>query len=376
MDLKAEHLLVEMELAIEVGHPQDNRPEAGGRVNPLRSRRRSEGGVVHAGNYKRRRSENWRAKARSVLSTGGCSVTGRGIIAFGHPVLREFTIHPDESPTLPTFLIIGAAKSGTTNLCNLLKAHPDIYIPKAKESRYFSNDKNYALGLESYSRFFALAGQRRAIGEGSTHYSMLPAYPQTAERIARDLPEVRIIYIVRDPIERIASQWRMLASMEVATNSFDVDIRNPALSYYYVDRSRYWYQISAYRRHFPDESILVLFFEDFKDRPFELIERCARFLELGPIPEFNTDSVWLNASVNYRKDRRFLSALRQRAFFERLKAKVPRRYWQGARFALTRSAAPPVRVTFESRAWLRNQLRADTRQFLDFYGKPPDYWQF
>lgn len=106
----------------------------------------------------------------------------------------------------PNFLILGAAKSGTTTLYRLLGQHPDVLLSDAKETRFF--DIHYHLGLERYwhDHFGHWRGER-AVGEATPIYLTLPF---VVPRIRRDLPNAKLIAILRDPAERAYSEWWML----------------------------------------------------------------------------------------------------------------------------------------------------------------------
>ncbi len=277
--------------------------------------------------------------------------------------------------TKPNFIVIGAAKSGTTTLCELLAEHPDIFVSDPKEPQYFSHDRNYALGMGWYEQFFAEAGNARAIGEGSVNYTMLPGFQETAARIARDLPGARLIYIVRHPVERMISTWRMLIRDKPGTGSFEEEIAKPELSYYYVDRSRYWYQIQEYRQHFPDDQILVLFLDDFAADPIATLRRCYAFLDVQPdfLPE--TPGRKKNPSAGYRTDSPILQTIDNIPLLRLLKGLFPDKLRHKLRAKLTTELVAIPYCSQAKRHWLADQLRADTSQFLEFYGKPADFWR-
>ena len=104
---------------------------------------------------------------------------------------------------LPNFLICGASKSGTTTLQEVLCTHPDIFMPKKKrangrEIHFFNNDKNFAKGIEWYEKQFEGWNGEKAIGEKTPSYLCTPCVP---ERIHRFLPDVKLIFILRHPVD-------------------------------------------------------------------------------------------------------------------------------------------------------------------------------
>ena len=204
---------------------------------------------------------------------------------------------------LPNFLVIGAAKSATSRLCVLLGRHPDVFLCEPKEPHFFARDEVFANGMNWYEGLFEGAAGKKAVGEGSTTYTKLPLHPQSAERIARHLPDARLIYIVRHPIDRIESDY-----IEALKGGYAVGADfNKALREFphFVESSCYWKQISAYRRLFPDERILVLFFEDFNADPASVLRRCFVFLgvdpsvNLGPLNERPTSPKVLTPTTTF-----------------------------------------------------------------------------
>ncbi len=103
---------------------------------------------------------------------------------------------------LPDFIVIGAMKSATTTLHEQLARQRGLFMSRSKEPSFFSDDENYARGIEWYASFFAGAGDHLLVGESSTHYTKLPTHPHTVERMVRALPRVKLIYVMWHPIDR------------------------------------------------------------------------------------------------------------------------------------------------------------------------------
>ena len=116
--------------------------------------------------------------------------------------------------TRPNFIVIGAMRAGTTALFEYLRAHPDVYIPELKELNFFW--ERWKRGIGWYESQFAGATDEKAIGELSPEYTFYPARRGVAERIAKLLPDVKLIYLMRDPIARMRSNyvWRVAAGSE------------------------------------------------------------------------------------------------------------------------------------------------------------------
>src|SRR5438045_1060522 len=108
-------------------------------------------------------------------------------------------------PSLPTFIMIGSMKSGTTSLASYLGAQPDVFMTTPKEPRYFCDPRNFQRGVEWYRALFAGGVAASVRGEASTHYSRAMEYPGVPQRMAHLVPDVQLLYLLRDPIERIVS---------------------------------------------------------------------------------------------------------------------------------------------------------------------------
>src|SRR5262245_33715274 len=100
--------------------------------------------------------------------------------------------------TLPNFLIVGAMKCGTSTLLGYLRQHREIYIAR-REVHFFDRDSQYRLGIEWYEKQFGSSPQHRAVGEKTPAYCFVP---EAAKRIHRHLPDVKLIWIFRDPVAR------------------------------------------------------------------------------------------------------------------------------------------------------------------------------
>ncbi len=157
---------------------------------------------------------------------------------------------------LPNFIVIGAMKSGTTSLFHYLQSHPQVFMSPLKEVDFFAGELNWDRGLDWYRRQFTGAGPETvAIGEASTSYTKYPQYTEVPDRIAATLPDVRLIYVVRDPIERIRSHYQHRSLIGAEREPLEVAVLTDPR---YVDCSRYAFQIQQYMRVFPREALTVV----------------------------------------------------------------------------------------------------------------------
>jgi hypothetical protein len=109
--------------------------------------------------------------------------------------------------SLPDFVIIGAMKCGTTTLAAQLARQDGLFMSTPKEPNFFSDDAVFARGLPWYEALFDAAPPGALKGEASTHYTKLPDRPHTIARLATVLPAPRLVYMIRDPVERAVSHY-------------------------------------------------------------------------------------------------------------------------------------------------------------------------
>lgn len=277
----------------------------------------------------------------------------------------------------PDFIVIGAAKSGTTSLCNLFAQHPGICFSDPKEPRFFSHDKNFALGWESYLKCYEGNDGKKLLGEGSVHYSMRTLFPNAAARICQSNPAIKLIYIVRDPLDRIVSHWRMYdSSGNPKITTLNKDVRKKLYTPNLIHASQYWLQVNAYRDLISDTQIKIFFYEDFVRDPQGVFDQCLEFLGL-PAHTVSTGDAHLNPATPRRGDTRLMGRLRQLPAFgalaKRTPASVKERFYPLSLFSCTRGGKPDWEPS--TRKWVLDQLVPDAAQFLKYYGKPADYWK-
>jgi hypothetical protein len=176
---------------------------------------------------------------------------------------------------LPDFLIIGAMKCGTSTLQAQLAAQPGLFMTTPKEPNFFSDDAVFARGLAWYESLFDAAAPGDLKGEASTHYTKLPTHPRTLDRLAPVLPGRRLIYLIRDPLDRAVShyihEWsmgRMAGEIEPAF------ARHPEL----VDYGRYGYQLAPWVAAYGREAILLISLEEMTRAPQAALDRVGAFL--------------------------------------------------------------------------------------------------
>ncbi|MFQ5523302.1 MAG: sulfotransferase domain-containing protein [Acidimicrobiia bacterium] len=180
---------------------------------------------------------------------------------------------------MPSFLIIGAMKTGTTSLYHYLRHHPEVFMPETKELDFFVERRNWKLGIGWYEAQFAEAGAATAVGEASPNYTKRHDDPDVAARIADTLPDVRLIYLVRHPLERMVSMYRQTVADGVEARPIEEAF---AANRDYLLTSMYAWQLEPYLERFPQEHILVLTTESLRRQRAATVARVFEFLGVDP----------------------------------------------------------------------------------------------
>ena len=235
---------------------------------------------------------------------------------------------------LPDFILMGAMKSGTTTLHRQLSLQSGIFMSEPKEPNFFSDDQVYVKGVNWYRSLFAIAANSDLCGESSTHYTKLPTYPSTVERMKVTLPRVKLIYMMRHPIDRLIShylheqfEWRMQMPIDEAIEHY------PEL----ISYGCYDLQLKPFLDAYGSENILLIFFEHFVQHEQEELERVCRFLGYQGQPSWiETDAIMNNVSNLRLRESRIrdllvnwpvLQAFR-RKFIPKPWRETVKRFWQ------------------------------------------------
>ena len=274
---------------------------------------------------------------------------------------------------MPDFFIVGHAKSGTTALYEMLRRHPQIYMPEAKEPWFFAEDMRprfqpHRAGptpetIKKYLSLFAGAGAGQRVGEASSSY----LWSRTAAAaIAQAQPHARVIAILREPTSFLRSLHLQLLQTHVEVEkdlrtamSLEQDRRQgrrvPRRSHrpqllQYSDHVRYVEQLSRYHAVFPPEQVLTLIYDDFRSDNEATVRRVLRFLDVDdayPIEVLNANRTVLIRSQQLDELVHAVSV---------------------GRGPLSRAAKGAIK-TLTPRRLRRRSLRLTQRRVV--YGKPP-----
>jgi len=276
---------------------------------------------------------------------------------------------------IPNFIVIGAARSGTTSLFQYLDAHPQIGMSPVKELNFFSRPAYEKKGVNWYQDRFPKRDNLLAIGEASTSYTTYPYAPDVAARIAAYNPEIRLIYVVRNPLERYISHFLQRTKAGTETRQFDEtfqDLEKETFTW----QGRYYYQLSQYLRVFPKDQLLVISFDRIKSDTNQVVQDLYHFLGVS---EFSTEEVTSkthNAAGNvYRKKLFGLLVLRfYRAYIEQ--RNFPFRFKKFFSTVANWGAIPVDKPVLkpEQRQQLIDFYREDSQQLSDTFSIPTKHW--
>lgn len=222
------------------------------------------------------------------------------------------------NPMLVDFMIIGAQKCGTTTLADQLAAHPEICFCSEKEPCYFDRTVDWRANLDTYHRLYhPQPGQQ--CGEASTTYTFLPEWPETHQRLYEYNPDLKLIYIMRHPVERVISNYaHRLVRSSVRTDPATAVFQDPV----YVNRSRYGVQLRPYLQLFGRAQIKLIIFEEYFADPMAHLSDIANFLGIAdshfqrdeaPVRTSNksTGEYYLNARLEHWKQKPLVKTLRK-----------------------------------------------------------------
>jgi len=191
---------------------------------------------------------------------------------------------------LPTFIIGGAAKCATTSLHEYLGQHPDVCVSKLKELHFFDTDTRYAKGLGHYASYFSHHAGEKAIGESSPCY-LHGRY--IAERINKDLPGVKLLFLFRDPVKRAYSSYWHGYRVGKPMGTFIEAMDDPNCRHTF-ERSRYWKYLETYFEIFGRDRCLCLLTERLAKEPEQVMKEAYAFL--------GVDDSFIPASLGEREN--------------------------------------------------------------------------
>jgi hypothetical protein len=270
---------------------------------------------------------------------------------------------------LPNFVVIGGMKCGTTALWHYLRDHPYLYVPALRKNlEFFTPEGAARYTIDWYAACFEDApATAQAVGEISTEYTKHPYITGVPMRMAEVVPDARLIYLARDPIERIVSHYLHQINTGYETRPFHLAITEEPDNRY-LAFSRYHEQIEQFLPYYPAERILVLTSEELHADPAGTLARLCRFLGV------NSDHIpAVPIIVHTRAEKRNWNALgrvirRDPRTYDRYRYYLSRLPEPVRRFAdsLTGCRATTPDLGPDIRAFLRERLSPDVARLRAF----------
>lgn len=186
----------------------------------------------------------------------------------------------------PNFIVIGAARCATTSLHKYLQSHSGVFLSEPKEINYFSKERFKSKGLQWYLSHFKNA-KTKAIGEASTSYTSAPNVLDAPRHIKDELgSDIKFIYIVRDPIERLLSHYTHYVLRGQPIEPLEQIVREKKHSI--VHQGRYAYQLSLFLEHFDKKNFKVITVDELKRHPQPTMQGICEFLGVSTEREFES----------------------------------------------------------------------------------------
>jgi hypothetical protein len=299
------------------------------------------------------------------------------------------TAHPAGAfVSLPTFIVIGTAKGGTTAMYWYLDEHPSVFMSEVKETNFFAYGVDQAGRLlygdpdvhrfpvrtqAEYERLFAGAGSAGAIGEASPLYLECPQAPG---RIRALVPDVRLVCMLRQPVDRAYSDYLMY--LRRRGRPFDPERElTPAARWARPDSrwmqvSRYGEQLARYYETFPRDRLMVTLFDDLRRDPLGLVQSVYRFVEVDPTfaPDFETPHAAGGVPAN-----RWLEGLfSSQALLSAVRPLLPTQAANWVRRLRQRNMRKPPALPPALRTELTAHFRDDIRRTSDLIGRSLEHW--
>jgi hypothetical protein len=294
---------------------------------------------------------------------------------------------------LPNFLIVGAAKSGTTSLYHYLSQHPDIGFPTLKEPKFFSSknlefphngigdqaiDKYAIKDINEYRKLFKNIQHKKMIGEASPDYLLF--YKNTPSEIKNILGDIPIIIILRNPVDRAFSAYSNLVRDSRETRTFREGLdkeeerknSNYDFMWQYKESGLYYAQVKAYKNNFKNVKVILL--DDLKNNRRETIEELFLFLnvdvniKVDVNTKYNPSGKPINFLAKFllSRDNDFSVILR-----EILKKIIPRKVLEST----SRAFLKKDDMTPGDRSYLKDYFRNDLNKLDELINRNLNEWK-
>jgi hypothetical protein len=292
---------------------------------------------------------------------------------------------------IPNLFIIGAAKCATSSLHTYLAQHPQIFMSYLKEPGYFAepgdtqrrlrpfiepdgvHQRYYRNDFESYLQLFAAAGEARIVGESSTGYTQLPGKAGVVERIYDFNPEARLIYVLRDPVQRTISHYWWHVQHEGEERDIYTAITGDP---YYCDVSHYVMQLEPYLERFGARQVLCVTVEELTAWPEQVLRDIFAWLGVDDsfVPPNRNARENVTPKVVRQSKKNLLSSVRDWRLWDAVRPLTPKGLRSfGRSLAERRIDTQDVRLE-EVVDYLRPMQRLQTERLCRLLGREFPQW--
>jgi hypothetical protein len=210
----------------------------------------------------------------AAIDLADTAMCARARTRYSGPRRNSFRRRRSRKAALPNLIVIGGLKCGTSSLHHYLGLHPEIQMSKPKELNFAIDEINWDLGVDWYASRFDRGFPVR--GETSPHYTNLPRFSDVAARLAGVCPDAKLIYMVRDPIDRVLSHWVHSTGAGYERGDLVRTLSRPDTAYRY--RSRYWMQLQPFLDCFDSRQMAIFTREELRDDRAEMMKKVFGFL--------------------------------------------------------------------------------------------------
>lgn len=266
---------------------------------------------------------------------------------------------------LPKFLIIGTMKGGTTSLYHYLSSHTDVEPSSIKETNFFTTKEDFSKGFTWYESLYK---KNKYAFEASPNYTKRHIFPGVPERIFSVLPDVKLIYILRDPIDRIVSHYIHNYAHGRELHKFSDAIKESNSNY--IQTSKYYFQLQAYLEYFSEKQLFITESAKLRKDPLNTLYDIFNFLGI-PYDTFNSTGVF------EKKFHESASKNRRSLFEQELSKRTKNRFLLAAIQKITKPFRQPIKkpvLSFAEKESLQNELAPDVEKLRQFTGMKFSEW--
>ncbi|MCW9709180.1 sulfotransferase domain-containing protein [Fodinibius salsisoli] len=271
----------------------------------------------------------------------------------------------------PNFIIIGAMKCGTSSLYHYLQLHPELGMSAIKEVDFFIEENNYNKGISWYQSQFQ--GDFKIFGEASPNYSKAHYFKGVPRRMYELVPRAKLIYLVRDPIERIISHYTHNYSEGREHRSIE-DALQELEDNHYVMCSKYFWQLQHYFEFFQEDQMLIIPSYRLRDERRATLQQIFKFLGVDDSFYSNDFEQQMHKTNKKRRKGKLSRFILESPVIKTLKGYIPDSVKDPVKKAIRPEVTKPE-LSSATRVKLQEYLHADVDRLRTFSGLSLDGWE-